>query len=204
MIKFMKSSGIYFFLILIVGVSLLSLLFIPSVSDYERHEELSKNSSLLDFFSKPISDYSASQVRKEIRKEMWFTQGVERTRCQIDAPKSEIFISHSEQKELSEKIYNSRCTFQEKLYEKDGIPMQQVCILQSEEALLSSLHHQLTGQEVTIARYSLPGHQLPNQELSENRTSMQGQAKTAQLLMDGKELKVHTEGFKASFTLGEK
>jgi hypothetical protein len=199
----MKSSGIYFFFILIVGAGLLSLLFIPSLSDYERHEKLSKNSSLLDFFSKPHSDYSASQVRKEIRKEMWFTQSTGRTHCQIDAPKSEIFISHSEQKELSERIYNSLCTFQEKLYEKDGIPMQQICVLQSEEALLSSLHHQLTGQDVSITRYYLPGHQIPK-ELTGNTTSMQGQAKTAQVLMDGKELKIHTEGFKASFTLGEK
>lgn len=196
----MKYPLLYLFLIFAGGMAVLSPIFFKTPSDYVRHKELSQNSSLSDVFVKTPVNYSTSQTRKGIKKEIWLTKGALRHHFQLVSPRSEMFICHdADQKEFAEKLFQVRCYCQEDLYFSPSsktpsrvVPMQQVCLLEAEEALFSNQHF-FIGSLVKMSRYQMEGHELPL-SLDPSTPFMQACAQKVKINFSEKEMKIHTEG----------
>lgn len=181
----------------LLGALFLTPLFFISENDYQDYESLAKTSTLSEVLSKTPAAYSSSQKRFGLRKEMWVMKNGLRHCICLEAPLSQLSITHSpESKQISERLFNLRLTYQENLFSDPKIA-QQVCVLEGQEALLSN-NHVLTAKQLLFSRYQLDTHHLPNSfELIS--PSFKGKAQSLEINGIGKEMSVRMEGLKASF-----
>lgn len=142
---------------------------------------------------KAENDYTTTQPRMGVQKDLHFMQGENRLKAVLKGDKARLVFDHHEGKtEIVEEIEHACCIMQEGLISDVGRPVQMICILEAEHA---NYHHQrgiLVAEMVEMCRYVVPGHQFP-EHFEGNTCIMEGTANHLVLSLSGPGVQLRAE-----------
>jgi hypothetical protein len=184
-------------------VAVFSLLWIIQVSivrsgDLARYEQYKKEQELLS--EKPLFS-TATQNRKQVRKDIWFTQE-NQTRLQhrIDSESSILTLQPSKGRsfEVIEQLFHIRCLMQEKVYATSAQAfMQQVRFMEADEGIYRYQIQNFTANQVSLSLFRLPGFLLPA-DVSQSHPFLKGNAQDITFSISGSVPQFQAQNFKAT------
>lgn len=149
-----------------------------------------------------ISYSSTNQMRKGVRKDIWFAQDDDsRLQYRIESVASVLTLLPVKNKfEVIETLQNIKCWTQDKLYfnGQSQTPMQQARYLEANEGIYHYGSQQFNAHGVTLSIFHLPGHKLSTQFLDSKKAFLSGLAKSVSFTVSGKTPQFQAEQFKAS------
>lgn len=152
--------------------------------------------------SSNVTYSSTNQLRKGVRKDIWFAQDDEsRLQYHIESVASVLTLLPVKNKfEVIETLQNIKCWTQDKLYYngENLQPMQQARYLEANEGIYHYGSQQFNAQGVTLSIFHLPGHNLSTQFLDSKKAFLSGLAKSISFTISGKTPQFQAEQFKAS------
>ena len=158
-------------------------------------EQEKANSS--NFFS------TTHQQRKEVVKEIWFTQeDNSRLHYRIFSESSLLTIKpEGKGFDLIEKLEKIKCWMQDKLYDPAGGvgAMQQVRFLAAEEGLYRYTAQEFLAQSVALSLYRMKGHELPKTTVG-TKPFLQGIAQDVSFAVSGKNPQFKAKHFNAELS----
>ncbi len=145
---------------------------------------------------------SANQLRKGVRKDIWFAQDDDtRLQYRIESTTSTLTLLPVKNKfEVIETLGKVKCWTQDKLYfsgEKQE-PMQQARYLEASEGVYHYGSQQFNAQGVSLSLFHIPGHHLATQSLDLKKAFLSGLAKSITFTVSGKTPQFQAEQFKAT------
>lgn len=161
----MKLASFRFRTHLVVFLVVLSLMLLGTFFALSRYgqKDLEAYHELLSAVDTTAThDYTTTQPRMEVQKDLLFMQGENRLKAVLKGDKARMVFDHRSGKtEVIEEIEQVYCVMQEELTTDAGRPVQMVRTL---EAAHANYHHQrnvLVAEMVEMCRYVVPGHQFP-------------------------------------------
>lgn len=141
---------------------------------------------------------SAHQKRVNVIKNIWLTQDDNsRLHNRIKSQSSLLMLKPDGKKlKLIEELDQINCLMQERIYYNDGIPMQQVRLLEARSGEYQFAEKQLLSQGVSISIYKLSTHILP-QKVDAISPIFSGDAENISLITSGKTPNFTAKGFVA-------
>lgn len=104
---------------------------------------------------------SVKQERKDVHKELWQANGIERKVIKIQSPHSTVKMQDDR---LVEELSHCDCWMQEKLYREEDTLMQEIRHIKAENAHFLFNEHAFKASNVSLTRYHAKGHVLPLNE----------------------------------------
>lgn len=148
---------------------------------------------------------TTQQQRKDVVKEIWFTQeDHSRLHYRIFSASSLLTIKpEGKGFDLIEKLENMQCWMQDKLYPPTTVagPTQQIRFLAAEEGLYHYTSQEFLAQSVALSLYRMNGHDLP-EKMGTTRPFLKGIAEGISFAISGKNPQFQAKQFKAE--LGDK
>ncbi len=176
-----------------VGAGLFSVVFRSTDADKDAYKMLVDSGQA----STSSSQRGVHQHRFATLRDVMFTDGSQRLRMRLWSKQGDLLFrqQHGEQ-ELVEDMEDVHCIMQEKLFEKEGQPFQQIRVITADTATYSYEQELLTAKDVFIQQYVIPGHTLVEQ-LDGYVPSMRGKAASAEFSLGGENVRVQLQQFKA-------
>lgn len=139
---------------------------------------------------------SAYQKRLKVTKDIWLTQDDNsRLHNRIASQSSLLVLKPYEKKlKLIEELEQISCLMQERLYYNEGLPMQQVRLLEASSGEYHFSEKQLLSQEVSISTYRINTHILPQKKFL-TLPIFSGNAENISLATSGKTPDFKAKGF---------
>jgi hypothetical protein len=102
------------------------------------------------------------QYRKDIYKEIWQIDGLDRKMVKIQSPTSQVIVKEENgHLKMVEELSDFKCWMQEKIFYSQSKPMQELRHLKAQKASFSYEDYSFLAQQVFIFRYQAPGLTLP-------------------------------------------
>lgn len=139
----------------------------------------------------------ATQIRKNIQKDIWQQDSQERLHYRINAENSTLYLKSKKNKiEVHEEMQKIACLLQEKLYYKNHTPMQELRSFIADTGTYNFSKHEFLAETVFLDFYTSPGHELP--ELKNiNPPFLKGLAKQVSFTFTSGGPSFHAEKFQA-------
>lgn len=184
---FKATAAVVFGLLCIAVCLCLISLFTVSAKDEKAYRKLVESANPINSNIKAVP-YTAQQQRKGVQKDILFSQGADRLQIQLSSSDSVLVLDRQENKmEIVEKMQNVRCVMQEELYYSppDLKPMQHLRCIEADHATYHYKNDHIMAEDVTISRYSVPGHTLVT-SFDGLKPEMRGKAKNVEYALKGK------------------
>lgn len=188
------------------------LLFRASQLDREAYVSLMAESNPTHADKSKRTAYTASQERRQVRKEMFFLSGGARLQLQLLCSASILRLhQQSGGTKLIEEMTKVKSYMQEELFYlsptgakspspvEGGSLMQMVCCCEAESAVYFYQTEICQAEDVQIARYIVPGHTLRDLQLETLVPIMKGKANSVEFSMGGGELNFKASQLKATW-----
>lgn len=219
----LATLGTFVLLGLATGV-LYTKLFFPVEKDQMEYWKLMAQAdpSIIEADTAP---YKATQERKRIFKEIWFTQGGQNLQLHLYGDNAELVIDRAgSATEITEHLHHVLCYMQEELYYilEDGTevkrtddgwktkdsakaidvdiseatPMQIVRVLEADHAVYYYQRDHLLAEQALVSRHIIPGHTL-NKALAKGKILMSGKAQFVEFSLTKGDINFKAYQFKA-------
>lgn len=143
------------------------------------------------------------QERRDIYKEIWQVEGLERKMIKIQSPSSKVIVKEDNGHfKMVEELADCKCWMQEKLYKENGALMQELRHLKAQKASFSYDDHSFIANQVFIFRYLAKGDTLPKLEKGLTLL-MKGNAKVARFKVQDGGYNFSVDKLKATFYSNE-
>lgn len=144
---------------------------------------------------------SSNQERKQVRKDIWFSQD-EHSRLHYHIASESSLLTLTPVKnsfEVVETLHGIKCWMQDKLFATEDTeePMQQSRYIEAEEGLHHYSTQEFTARGVTLSLYRLPGHLLPNESIDKEKAFLHGKAHDVSFFFSGKTPQFQARQFQA-------
>lgn len=142
---------------------------------------------------------SASQERRGVRKDIWFTQeDSSRLQYRIESDSSLLTLAPEGGKfDIVENLHNIRCWMQEKVFTTGSSAMQQLRFLQASDGTYSLSRQQFNAHSVALSLFKLPGHTLL-MPTNTKQAFLKGTAEDISFTVSGKNPQFQAHNFSAS------
>jgi hypothetical protein len=171
---------------------------IPKKADHIRYEKMVENKKLASSLSKAPT----SQERKQVRKDIWFTQDDKnRLHYQITSEDSLLTLTPVGNRfEVVESLKGISCWMQDKLLEgeKKQACSQQARYFEAKEGLYRHSTQEFTADGISLSLYRLAGHNLPNKPVKESEAILRGVAEGISFYFGGKTPQFKANNFQAT------
>lgn len=143
-----------------------------------------------------------NQSRKQVRKDIWFSQDdCARLHYQIASKGSLLTLTPVKNRfEIVETLDGIRCWMQDKLI-KDGIeqePFQQARYIEAENGVYRHTTQEFIASGVTLSLFRMPGHKLPQQTPNTDDAILSGIARNISFHFGGKTPQFQAVDFNAT------
>jgi len=195
----MFKKTIFSYTFIIVGIIAGWLFFTLHVSqnDRKRFRELQQKGHAI---AEASQSRSTQQNRAGVRKDFWIMQedGV-RLHDRIESASSTLTLTPvDDHMDIIEKLYQIRCSMQDKITLQEGQISQQVRYFNADTGLYQYSLGRFTAETVSLALYRLPGKDLPT-TFAKKSPYLKGVAKDVSFAIGGKTSQFQAKHFKASF-----
>lgn len=144
---------------------------------------------------------SSNQERKQVRKDIWFSQDDNsRLHYHIASESSLLTLTPIKNSfEVVETLQGIKCWMQDKLFitEDKEEPMQQSRYIEAEEGLYRYSTQEFTANGVALSLYRLPGHLLPTESIDREKAFLHGKAHDVSFFFSGKTPQFQARQFQA-------
>lgn len=180
-------------LVSLLALILFSLVFTSTEADKDAYKNLIDDGQA----SAMSSQKGIHQHRFATQRDLVFSDGSTRLRMRLWSKQGELVFQqqHGEQ-ELVENMEDVHCIIQERLFEKEGRPFQEIRVITANKAVYSYEQEQLTAKDVYIQHFVIPGHALV-ENLDGYTPTMRGKAAIAEFFLGGEQIRVQLQQFKA-------
>ncbi|NGX27339.1 MAG: hypothetical protein K940chlam6_01273 [Chlamydiae bacterium] len=167
-------------------------------NDFERYEKMIENREIAS-----SNSYSpTNQERKQVRKDIWFSQDdCARLHYQIASESSLLTLTPVKNKfEVVETLDKIKCWMQDKLI-KDGMDetlTQQARLIEAESGVYHHTSQEFIANDVTLSLFRLPGHQLPKDPINQDEAILRGIAHDISFYFSGKTPQFQARQFEAT------
>ncbi len=170
---------------------------VPHSGDNDRYAKMVERLEI----ASTHSDQPTNQERKQVRKDIWFSQDdSSRLHYQIASESSQLTLTPIQNRfEIVETLDGIKCWMQDKLM-KDGAeedPMQQVRLIEAKNGVYRHSTQEFLANGVELSLFRLPGHQLPKEPVSEQESLLTGIAKDISFHFGGKTPQFQASQFQA-------
>ena len=188
-----------------LAIGILSV-FVLTYITWVRKEDLSsylRSKSEQEQIAKQPLFSTAKQNRKQVRKDIWFSQeNLTRLQHRIDSSSSVLILQPTGRSiEVVEQLCGVHCWMQDKLYTLSDTPMQQVRFIEAEEGIYRYRLQNFVANQVTLSLFRLPGSLLPT-DLSKEHPFLKGNAKDITFTISGNTPQFQAQNFKATLKAG--
>ena len=142
---------------------------------------------------------STTQTRSGVRKDIFFTQDdASRLQYRIESESSVLTLAPINNKmDIVENLHNIRCWMQEKLFDMQTAPSQQIRYLKANEGTYRFSQQQFLANSVALSLFRLPGHTLSTPTSTE-KAFLKGLADEVSFSVSGKTPQFVAHHFTAS------
>lgn len=166
-------------------------------SDLEKYKKLIENREVAS--SNAFSP--TNQERKQVRKDIWFSQDDHtRLHYQIASKSSQLTLTPVKNKfELVETLNGITCWMQDKLMQNvmENTLSQQARFIEAESGVYRHTSQEFVASGVTLSLFRLSGHQLPTGSVSQEEAILRGVAHDISFYFSGKTPHFQAEQFEA-------
>lgn len=147
------------------------------------------------------SDQPTNQDRKQVRKDIWFSQDdSSRLHYQIASESSQLTLTPIKNRfEIVETLDGIKCWMQDKLM-KEGAeedPVQQARLIEAKSGIYRHSTQEFLASGVELSLFRLPGHKLPKESISDQESLLTGIAKDISFHFGGKTPQFQASQFQA-------
>lgn len=173
----------------------------PSFDQMEEYRHLKKAGKVM---ASTTPQESTRQYRNGVRKDLWLAQPDQsRLHDRIESANSILTLIPCDDKlDIVENLKQLKCWMQDKLYNQNGLPMQQMRFFVADEGLYQYSTQKFTAKSVALSVFRLPGTQLLTQ-IDPSKAFLQGIAQDVSFSIAEKNPQFQAQHFKANLIAQE-